>query len=293
MKEAQELTFEKYLYRMNHTEQSVKSYCYQVGNFLTANPGCENYLYKDILNVLEELAKQKPNVAYRIAILSAIKKYYDYLIEIGKRNDHPCRRIFIKSQRKKSVFHQDLFTSDELEFLMSREERYPNLKLKNQVIISLLIYQGLTSGEIANMKLQHINLEEGRIYVKESRDLTRRHLEMHPRQHWIFDNYINKSRVELLRGETDKLLVGKLGVPITTGEIGYLLEQFWSLYPDRKLNPSTVRQSVISNWLNEKKLLLENVQLMAGHRWISTTARYRQKPADERRVLINRFHPLG
>ncbi|HRJ39351.1 MAG TPA: tyrosine-type recombinase/integrase [Flavobacteriales bacterium] len=289
----EELTFEKYLYRIGFTNQSVKSYLYQFENFITVYPDAARFSYKDIMVVLEEIAKQKPNTRYRIAILSVIKKYYDYLIEIGQRDDHPCKTIQIKFNRDKSVIQQDLFSSTELELLMNREERYPDLKMKNQAVISLLIYQGLSSGEIANLKVQHIHLDEGKIFVKESRDLMRRHLEMHPKQYRIFDRYINESRKSLLKAETDKLIIGVRGNPITTGEVGYLVEQFKILFPGRNLNPSTIRQSVISNWLNEKKYPLEMVQLMAGHRWISTTQKYRHTSNDEKRILINRFHPLG
>jgi integrase/recombinase XerD len=76
-------------------------------------------------------------------------------------------------------------------------------------------------------------------------------------------------------------------------DINYLVSTFKGLFPDRNLNPKTIRQSVIANWLNEKKLALEQVQLMAGHRWISSTDKYRCVPMDQERELMNKFHPLG
>jgi site-specific recombinase XerD len=103
---------------------------------------------------------------------------------------------------------------------------------------------------------------------------------------------IHEARKKLLRTSTDSLIIGKLGVPVTVGEVGYLIERFKPLFPDRNLNPGTVRQSVIANWLNEKKLPMETVQLMVGHRWISTTLRYRQSNNEEKRLLINKLHPL-
>ncbi|MCC7303501.1 MAG: tyrosine-type recombinase/integrase [Bacteroidia bacterium] len=243
---------------------------------------------------MEDTAKIKTNTRYRIAILAAIKKYYDYLIAIGKRHDHPCRTIHIKHNRDRKVIHHDLFTSAELELLLEREERYPALKLKNQSLISLLIFQGLSTGEIIKMKVHHIDLDSGKIFVKERKNTMRRHLDMHPKQYRILDRYINESRKELLKGRvSDALFIGKLGVAASTCEVGYLVEQFDSLFPGRNLNPTTVRQSVIANWLNEKKFSLETVQLMAGHRFISTTLRYRRNNQDEKRLLINRFHPLG
>ena len=175
---------------------------------------------------------------------------------------------------------------------MERDERYPDLKIKNQVAISLLIYQGLSAGELANLKLQHIDLDAGTIYVKESSKYTRRHLDMQVRQFRIFEKYIREVRPELIKVKTDIFLVGKLGTPITVDDLNYLVSTFKPIFPDRNLNPKTIRQSVISNWLNEKRIPMEQVQLMAGHRWISATARYRFTPISERRELLNKFHPL-
>jgi len=74
--------------------------------------------------------------------------------------------------------------------------------------------------------------------------------------------------------------------------IHYVIESLKALYPDRTLNPLTIRQSVISNMLNEKKTPLEDVQLFAGHKYPSTTERYRRKDINEQRELIKKFHPL-
>ena len=191
------------------------------------------------------------------------------------------------------MIHSDLFTSAELELLMDRQERYPALRVRNQMIASILIYQGLQIGEVARLEVQHINLDTGKIYVKESRFGSRRHLEMHPKQYRIFESYINESRKALLKVETNQLIISTRGTPVGKDDIRYVVETFRSLFPDRNLNPELIRQSVISNWLNEKRFPLEQVQLMAGHKWISTTARYRQTPADEKRLIINRLHPLA
>jgi len=88
-------------------------------------------------------------------------------------------------------------------------------------------------------------------------------------------------------------LEGKLGTPLTVDDVNYMVSTYKPLFPDRNLNALTIRMSVISNWLNEKHFPLEQVQLMAGHRWISTTARYRYTPIEEQREMINRFHPLN
>ena len=96
----------------------------------------------------------------------------------------------IKNKRAKEIVSQDLFTSFELGLLMFREERYELQKIKNQMILSLLIYQGLTAGEIVSLKTHHINLDKNSIFVKDSRMNTRRHLEMKFQQQELFYEYI-------------------------------------------------------------------------------------------------------
>ncbi len=289
-------TFEQYIIKQGHTTRTVSTYSYQVNLFVQRHPDCDNYKYKDIVDYFGLLTEMHKNIGYRARILAAIKRYYDYLIDIGKRNDHPCRRFFLKgANRRLQAMHNDFFSSAELERLMEREERYSDLKLKNQVIISLLIYQALTPAEIVELKVSNIDLDKGTVYLKGSRTISRRHLELHPKQYRILDKYITEGRPKLLRKEkpTDVLVLGKLGLPMLVDSLHYLIETCKPFFPDRNITSIGIRQSVIANWLNEKRLPLEQVQLLAGHKWISSTAAYRQTSNDEQRELINRFHPLG
>jgi integrase/recombinase XerD len=287
------ITFKEFLVRQGHTKQSVKTYDYTVSVFLQKHPNANKYQYKDIV---EYFGESKTHTSYRNTLLAAIKRYYDYLIEIEVRTDHPCIRLFLKgNKRLKQVITHDLFTGAELELLMNRTERYKDLKFKNQVIVSLLIYQGLTSGEIVNLKTTNIDLDNGTLFIQGSSKLSTRTLQLQLNQYRLFETYLNVTRGNLQRGKTSNstLLLGKLGTPITVDDINYLIETFKPIFPDRNLNTKTIRQSVIANWINEKKIPLEQVQLLAGHKWISSTTPYKQTSIDEQRELVNRFHPLG
>jgi len=63
------------------------------------------------------------------------------------------------------------------------------------------------------------------------------------------------------------------------------------MFPDRNLNPRTIRQSVITNLLKEGKDL-RVVQVFAGHKK-STTEKYRQSGLEELQAAIEKYHPLG
>ena len=287
-----ENSFKKYLHQCGHTDKTIKSYLHAYKVITNDNPQLQSYKFKDVINYLNEKSKDYSNGNTKVYILNALKKYFDYLIEIGKRDDHPCINLNLRNQRKREVIHQDLFTSKELDLLLEREERYGDLVQKNKVIISLLIYQGLTSTEICDLKLQHLDLDNGKIFIRASKKIGQRHLELHPKQYRLIDSYINDGRKKLLREPSDYLVLGKLGTHITTEGVNYVVSTLQGLFPDRHLTPSSIRQSVIANWLNEKKIPLEQAQLMSGQKWISTTVKYRQTNLEEQRELMNKWFPI-
>ena len=284
-------TLEMFLNEML-TTKTAESYLYTINHFIKTNPKAKRYKFKEVVNYMEQISQKQSNPQYRIRILSAIKKYYDYLVVSGQRNDHPCKKLTIKKSNSQAVQLQDLFSSKELELLLERENRYWFLKTRNQVLIGLLIYQGLTNEEIIRLELKDIDLDHGTIYVKASKNLNRRTLELKPKQIIPLSKYIDEVRPKMLMIKTDNLVLNKLGKPISNDGISSVIEPLKNLYPDRKLSPQSIRMSVIMNWLNEKKLTLEQVQQLAGHKWPGTTEKYIKVDANAERELINKYFPV-
>lgn len=284
-------TIEQFLLEQ-YAPQTAKTYLFAIEHFLKMNPKAKRYSYRHIVSYMEQVAQQQSNPHYRVVILSAIKKYYDYLVMTGYRTDHPCKLLNIKVKHNQPIQVQDLFTSEELQLLLNRENRYQYIDSRNAVVLSLLIYQGLASDEIVNLRVKDIDLDEGTVYVKASANLNRRTLELLNKQMMVFSKYINESRPKLLRSDTDKLIITKLGKAMSVDSVQAMIEPLKGLFPDKKLCPQTIRMSVICNWLNEKKLPLEKVQELAGHKWPGTTEKYFKADSEQQRELINRFFPV-
>ena len=283
-------TLEMYLNEML-TTKTAESYLYTINHFVNTNPKAKRYRFKDMVNYMEQISQKQSNPQYRIRILSAIKKYYDYLIITGQRSDHPCKKLNIKRNSTQAIQTQDLFSSEELQLLLQRENRYWFLELRNRVLLSLLIFQGLSSEEIIRLELKDIDLDNGTIYIKASKNLNRRTLELKPKQILPLSKYIDEVRPKMLMVKTDKLILNKLGKPISVDGIHSIFDQLKELFPDKKLSPQTIRMSVICNWLNEKRYSLEHTQELAGHKWIGTTEKYIKVDSKNERELINRFFP--
>ena len=284
------LTLEEYL-NQSLSPSTANSYLYTINHFLATNPKAKRYRYKNIVAHMEVVGKKQANVQYRIRILAAIKKYYDFLVMSGYRSDHPCKRLNVKIKGNQTIQVQDLFSSSELQLLLKRENRYKHLDVRNGVLLSLLIYQGLSSDEIIRLTVKDIDIEKGTIYIKSSANLNKRTLELVPRQMILFYKYINETRLSMLRCQTDKFVLNKLGKPISVDGVHSVIQPLKALFPDRSLNPQTIRMSVVCNWLNEKKIPLEQAQELAGHKWPGTTEKYIKANSLQQRELINRYFP--
>lgn len=287
----QNIKLEDYL-KQHLSVKTTESYMYTINHFIKTNPKAKRYKFQDILNYMDEVSQKQTNIQYRVRILSAIKQYYNYLVFVGVRNENPCKKINIKTKNNHAIQTQDLFTSEELELLLQRENRYWFLELRNQVLLSLLIYQGLASDEIASLELKDIDLDLGTVYIKASKNLNRRTLGLKPKQIKPLIEYMDEVRPKMLMTTTNKLILNKLGKPISIDGVGSVIDSLKGLFPDRKLNPQTIRMSVICNWLNEKEYSLEKAQNLAGHKWIGTTEKYFKSDAKNQRELINRYFPI-
>lgn len=278
--------------RSKHSEKAVKRYLHDIKQYHIFNANHETAMHKDIMNYIGFLRQTNITAQTVLTTLYSIRKYYDYLMKSGQRDDHPCRFIKLRDGRQKDIQLQDLFTTAEMEKLLDREERYPINKLKNQIIISLLIYQALSNGAITRIQVYDIDLEAAEIYIRPSTILNERTLKLRSNQIMMLYKYINEIRPKIIKEETEILILTMRGTAEKGEGIHYLTETLRKKYPSRKLNPTTIRQSVITNLLKTGKDL-RIVQKFAGHRSPMTTEKYKQTDVEELKIEVLKYHPLG
>lgn len=274
-----------------HTEETVKSYIHRAKNYLSSNPNAMGYTYNEIVMHLADFKRQYTSELTQISHLIGIKRFYDFLVYTNVIENHPCKNLFIRTHRR-PIQTDSLFTPEELEMLFNREGRYKNINMRNKVLIGFMIYQGLRSEELTRLKLDDCNLDEGTLFIRKSNVSNKRVLELKSRQIIHLINYLERARPNLLKVKTDNLLVTYHGGSIGVDSISKIFKSLKSLFPEKKLNPITIRQSVIYNWLNLKNYPLSDVQIMAGHKYPSSTEKYLSKDMESRRRLINKYYPL-
>lgn len=284
---------EEYL-KERYTKGTAKRYYRDILIYLEAvgQEQAQTAKYGDIIKYIEKLRKEYKNAETVKCALHGIKKYYFWLIHEGMRKDHPCRNLNLKDKRNSDIQLQDLFAAEELETLLERKGRYQDVNIRNQAVISLLIYQALTRNDLVRLALKDIDLEEGAIYIKADTKTTARTLKLKPKQIMMLYRYINEVRAKWLKEETSQLFITSRGTPETGECLKHLFKPFKKQFPGRVLHAKTIRQSVIANLLKEGKDL-RLVQAFAGHKYPSSTERYRATGIEELKGAVEKYHPLN
>jgi integrase/recombinase XerD len=283
---------EHYL-QQHYSPETVKAYRREIENYLGNYPAAPTANYKDVTKYIGLLRTRYSKASTLNRIVSSIKVYYDYLCSEGIRNDNPARAIKLRDKRIRDIQLQDLFTSEELEILLNRKERYTYLDYRNKVLCSLLIYQALYPQEMEAIAVMDIHLQVGNIYIKPTAKTNERSLPLKPNQVLLFHQYITEIRPKLLRENvSDSLLIGIRGEAMSGEDITkHIKRSFKGLYAGRKVTAQTIRQSVIANLLKQGHDL-GVVQAFAGHKYPSSTERYKQSEVETLQAAVNKYHPL-
>jgi site-specific recombinase XerD len=274
---------------------------YYQNNAKTAN-------YQDILNYIEHLRKNydlHPKTLRQC--LYGVKIYFNYLLETGQRNDHPCSEFFLKDKIDKQIQVDNLYSSETLEKFFEKYQikKKKQLQNRNKIIISLLIYQALTVTEIANLELENIDLEKAEITIKGNEELTSkspksRTLPLQAKQILLIYKYIQEDREKLLsyknqpnpknqQPSTNNFIIGQYGEKINPHSISKMINE--QKPKSEQIQPLKIRQSVIANLL-KKENDTRIVQVFSGHKRASTTIQYKQTELEILQNAVNQYHPI-
>ena len=290
------MTIREYLEK-KYSKSTLNSNLYNIRRFTDYYGNrAEKSNYKDILNYIEYLRKNydlHPKTLRHC--LYAVKIYFNYLLEIGKRNDHPCSELFLKDKVNKQIQVDNLYNTETLEnyFETYQIRKKKHLENRNKIIISLLIYQALTVKEIAELGIQDIELERGEIHIKKGYRQQKRILPLQAKQILLFYKYLEKDRINLLKYNCRNLeeisfILGQYGEKINPHGISKMINE--TRKESEKIKPIKIRQSVIANLL-KKENDTRIVQVFSGHKRASTTQQYRQTDLEILQNAVNQFHP--
>jgi integrase/recombinase XerD len=154
------------------------------------------------------------------------------------------------------------------------------------LILGLKIYQGLQDQELQKLETGHIQLDKGKIYVPSTKRTNKRILDLKPFQILPLHEYLLTERKSLNEEIEGNYLFHKKRLVRGMSRIKAMINRYG---PGLK-SLNQIRSSVITNWL--KHYNLREVQYMAGHKYVSSTERYRTDNLEDLQKELEKYHPL-
>ncbi|MCK5169742.1 MAG: tyrosine-type recombinase/integrase [Bacteroidales bacterium] len=301
-------SFKTYLKKSGNGESTIRQKMNYTGYFLkwleSEHLQPENTRYNDLLNFIDYCKLEEKSKKHINNKLRSIRNFYEYLKKKNPNITNPAINLHLKGISHKLPSNIIEFT--ELEELYKSFETVTTRDKRNKIILSLLIYQGITTEELHQLEPGSLKLKEGNIYIPGNRKRNSRKLELKPFQILDLHEYLNETRQEILNGINkikparkpdkinktrikDQLFISINGSENLKNSLLHMFKAIQKINPGI-LHPKQIRASVIIYWLKTHNL--RQVQYMSGHKYVSSTERYRLNNIDELQSKIEKFHPL-
>jgi integrase/recombinase XerD len=222
--------------------------------------------------------------------LSALKRYYRWLLRQGRRGDDPT--VNIEAPRLPRALPKSL-TETDVEALLAAPCIDDALGLRDRAMLELLYACGLRVSELVGLPFAAVSLGEGvaRVMGKGAKErlvpLGEEAVE------WL-QRYLAEARPALLAGHpSDALFVTARAGAMTRQAFWYAIKrharQAGIVAP---LSPHTLRHAFATHLLNHGADL-RVVQMLLGHADISTTQIYTHVARERLKSLHRQHHPRG
>ena len=217
--------------------------------------------------------------------LKKISHYLDF-----KELPNVAEPIRVKGVQRR--IPHDLFTEQQFDdiyqkFPESRNNWTHDNTLKTyHIVLGLKIYQGLQEQELAKLETSHLQLDKGKIYVPSTKRTNKRILDLKPFQILPLHEYLLTERILLNEEIEGNSLLHRKRLARGMSRIKAMINR----YEPRLKSMAQIRASAITSWL--KHYSLREVQYMAGHRYVSSTERYRTDNLEDLQKELEKYHPL-
>ena len=222
--------------------------------------------------------------------LSAIRRFYRFLLREGIRQDDPS--ALLETPKLGRPLPTTL-SETEVEALLAAPQVQTTLGLRDRAMLELLYATGLRVTELVGLEVGQVNLSTGvvRVIGKGARE------RLVPigqvAEQWL-RSYLEEARMVLMaRQSSEVLFLSRRGQMLSRQAFWHLVRRYAALAEISKpISPHTLRHAFATHLLNHGADL-RAVQMMLGHADLSTTQIYTHVAQARLKQLHQTHHPRG
>jgi integrase/recombinase XerD len=222
--------------------------------------------------------------------LTALRRYYRWLLRQGLRSDDPT--LNIEAPRLPRPLPKNL-SEAEVEALLAAPQIATAQGLRDRAMLELLYASGLRVSELVGLPFSAVQMQMGVVRVMGKGRKERLVPTGEIALDWL-TRYLREARNDLLNGRiSDALFVTARAGAMTRQAFWYLIKRHAVRAGIRTaLSPHTLRHAFATHLLNHGADL-RVVQMLLGHADISTTQIYTHVARERLKQLHAQHHPRG
>ena len=242
----------------------------------------------DVLDFLGEHAHRPPRTVARC--LSALRRFYRHLLREGRIGGDPCDRIDAPRLGRPLP---DVLTEQEVERLIAAPDLGTAAGVRDRAMLEVLYATGLRVSELVSLRSEQVNLLQGvlRVVGKGGKE---RLVPLGEPAVDRLERFLERGRAEILGArQTPALFPTVRGRAMTRQAFWHLVKRYAVRAGiPRDISPHTLRHAFATHLLDHGADL-RVVQMLLGHRDISTTQIYTHVARERLKVIHARHHPRG
>lgn len=288
--------FALFLAQKGFTQKSVQATLNQTRAFLrwcTAENLSETSIdYNKMLLFIEHEQQRGLTNQTIQQYLQSIKQYYKHLIALGATDKNPILTLKLLGTPKQKRY--PILSFEDLQQLYHTCP-LPKDQLKasrNKALLGLILFQGIRTVQLHQMTIHDIRVRTAKIHAAGSIKTNDRWLTLEPEQWLDLITYRMDDRPQLLKQYQRKTDLLFFTLHSTSDTLHNLKHQL--LLDLKKVNRRVesfhqLRTSLITHWLKTGNL--RQAQYRAGHRFVSSTEKYRGNDLDQLKNELDQFFP--
>ena len=224
--------------------------------------------------------------------LSALKRFYRWLLREGRRSDDPTSDL--DSAKQPARFPKTLSEAS-VEALLAAPNLETSLGLRDRAMLELLYASGLRVSELVSVKTIEVSLNDGVVRVTAGKGAKTRLVPFGEEASAWITRYLAEARQELLGvKQVEALFVTGRGAAMTRHNFWHMVKRYALVagIAPALISPHTLRHAFATHLLNHGADL-RVVQMLLGHADISTTQIYTHVARARLKELHARNHPRG
>ena len=283
--------YRQYLEKNKFLKNTASAYFSDAVHFVefTENKGIKkvNDIDKKIVTEfvisLEKENKATSTIARNIA---SVKRFFEYLISVGKIDINPAESIKPPKQKKKLP---EILSPDEISKLLEAPNGIDEKSVRDRAMLELLYATGSRATELISLDVDDININIGYVRCKKHGD--ERIVPVGKMALTAMENYLNSVRGSIAQPDERALFVNMSGERMTR-------QGFWKIVKfyakiagiEKQITPHTLRHSFAAHLL-ENGADINSIRTMLGHADISSTQIYTKLINNKLRDVYSKAHP--